>query len=90
MLVERLIRGADDAPIAEALLARVRATGVSALPWRDPALRLRQRLAFAHRHFADAYPSVSDAALLGTLDEWLAPALAGMRRLNAQFAGRPG
>ncbi len=81
VLVERPFRNADDALIAEALLARVGVLGVTALPWREPALRLRERLAFAHRHFADGYPDVSDAALLGTLGEWLAPALAGMRRL---------
>jgi ATP-dependent helicase HrpB len=51
------------------------------LPWREGAARLRERLAFLHAHDA-AWPDVSDAALLATLDDWLAPALDTQRKAS--------
>jgi ATP-dependent helicase HrpB len=51
------------------------------LPWSDAAIRLRQRIAFVARH-EPGWPDVSDNALDARLDEWLAPALAGARRLS--------
>ncbi len=64
-----------------ALLDAIRQRGVGALPWRDAATRLRARIAFVARH-DPAWPDVSDAALLAQLDDWLAPALSGIRRLD--------
>ena len=64
-----------------ALLDAIRRRGVGALPWRDAATRLRARIAFVARH-DPAWPDVSDAALLAQLDDWLAPALSGIRRLD--------
>lgn len=58
------------------LVARVRATRLGLLRWTDRARDLQQRVAFARRAAGDAWPDLSDAALLGTLDEWLAPRLA--------------
>lgn len=81
VLRERVIRDPDAALIAAALLDRVRALGVSALPWSESAQRLRERLAFAHGTFPDEFPAVSDAALAATLDDWLAPLLVGVRRM---------
>ncbi|HRQ79084.1 MAG TPA: ATP-dependent helicase HrpB [Gemmatimonadaceae bacterium] len=80
VLRERPLRdvGADD--YRAALLEAVRQRGIARLPWRDHDLALRQRLAFAHRHVGAPYPDVSDAALLETLDTWLAPMLGEARR----------
>jgi ATP-dependent helicase HrpB len=51
------------------------------LPWPDGAAALRRRAAFAHRFDPDL-PDLSDGALAGRLDEWLAPLLSGKRRLG--------
>ena len=68
------------AAVAAALLAGVRTHGLALLPWPDDALALRARAAFAHAYGAAAAPD--DAALIATADDWLAPLLAGKRRLD--------
>jgi len=72
---------ADPVAIADALVEGVREHGVSLLPWGEAATALRNRAAFAARHgWAEA---LSDDVLTEQLDEWLAPLLAGKRRLSA-------
>ena len=71
----------DPEAVAAALLAGVREHGLAILPWSDEALALRARLAFAAGGEAP-----DDAALLARADAWLAPLLAGRRRLD-QLAG---
>jgi ATP-dependent helicase HrpB len=56
-----------------ALLDVVRAEGPDVLEWSREAHRLRERLAFLHRHAPGEWPDVSDAALLATLEAWLLP-----------------
>jgi ATP-dependent helicase HrpB len=65
--------------VAAVLLDVVRGEGVQALPWDDAAQRLRDRVRFA-RTLDPSFPDLSDEALLGTLDAWLAPHLPGARR----------
>ena len=60
-----------------ALAARVRATRLAALRWTDKARAIQARAAFARRTFGGDWPDLSDAALVATLDDWLAPRLAG-------------
>ena len=76
----RLSSGSDDRPdpdaVVAALLDGVRQGGLGLLPWSDAARSLRMRAGFA------GVEALSDAALLATLDEWLAPLLAGKRRLS--------
>ncbi len=67
---------ADPAAIEAALLAGVRRHGLALLPWNDAAHALRARAAYA------GVP-LDDEALLADLDGWLAPLLAGRRRLDA-------
>jgi ATP-dependent helicase HrpB len=67
--------------IRRALLDSVRNRGMSRFPWSDSATRFRDRLRFVGAHDT-SWPDVSDSALLARLDEWLAPALAGVRRLS--------
>jgi ATP-dependent helicase HrpB len=75
------LRGDDAVP---ALLAAIRSRGIAALPWSDTARRLRARIgALRLWRPADGLPDVGDAALLATLDTWLAPFLTGKRRLDA-------
>lgn len=74
----------DPAAVAAALLAGVREHGLGVLPWPEDARALRARAVFAAQHGGGAAPD--DAALLARADEWLAPLLAGKRRLD-QLAG---
>lgn len=67
----------DSELIAAALLDGVRQRGVDVLPCRTAAAdRLRERMAFAHRIDAAAWPDAGDAALLGALP----PFVAGMTK----------
>ncbi|CAA9272125.1 MAG: ATP-dependent helicase HrpB [uncultured Acidimicrobiales bacterium] len=59
-----------------ALVGRVRSTRLAALHWTDKARALQHRAAFARRALGDRWPDLSDAALVATLDDWLAPLLA--------------
>lgn len=68
---------ADPDEIAAALLDGVRAHGLALLPWSDSAQALRTRAAYA------GLDTLSDAALIADLDDWLPPLLAGRRRLDA-------
>lgn len=71
----------DPTPVAAAFARAIAARGIAALPWSDAARRIRDRLAFA-RATGDDWPDVSDEALGLTLDDWLGPSLAGLRRLD--------
>jgi ATP-dependent helicase HrpB len=69
---------ADPRLVQQALLAEVRRLGVAALPWDEAARGLRARVAFL-RAGDEGWPDLSDSALAGRLDEWLAPTLEGQR-----------
>lgn len=77
----RLSSGSDSAAapaeIEAALLQGVREHGLALLPWSEPARALRTRASYA------GIDTLSDAALLANLDDWLPAALAGKRRLEA-------
>ncbi len=76
---------ADDA--LRGLLSVIRTRGIAALPWSDAATRLRARVEWLRRTLPDAgLPDVSDAVLQDSLETWLAPALAGKRKLDALSA----
>src|SRR5262249_39144791 len=65
--------------VREAMLGAIRKRGMAALPWSDAATRLRERIAFVGMH-SENWPDVSDSALADRLDDWLTPALDGVRR----------
>lgn len=79
VLRESTIRDPDPEALTAAVLTGIRRAGLDALPWTEGARRLRERLAFLHRHDPGVWPDVSDEALLARLDEWLAPFLGGGR-----------
>jgi ATP-dependent helicase HrpB len=59
-----------------ALVERVRTTSLQALPWGPASESLVERVRFLHS--CDArWPDWSNKALIATLDDWLAPYLAG-------------
>jgi ATP-dependent helicase HrpB len=82
----RLASGPDPSPSPDALCAAlvggVREHGLDLLDWGDKALALRQRAGFA------GVAVLEDVALLATLEDWLAPLLAGHRSLAAATAGQ--
>nr|MCU0911499.1 ATP-dependent helicase HrpB [Paracoccaceae bacterium] len=70
-----------DAPpgaLAAAAADGVRALGLGALGWSDAARRLQARAVLVRRG-GEAIPDLSDEGLTATLDDWLAPHLAGVR-----------
>lgn len=70
-----------------ALLEAVRAHGLDLLPWSDGAQRLRTRIRALREWMPELQlPDVTDAALLATLETWLAPHLQGVHRLDAVAA----
>jgi len=81
VLSDVVVGNPDRALVAAAFTRAIAARGIAALPWSDGARRLRDRLAFA-RSLEHDWPDVSDEALGLTLGDWLAPSLAGLRRLD--------
>ena len=81
VLEERVSTSADPSLIAEAMTQGVRDMGLSSLPWSDGSKTLKARVQFIRRLFPDdGWPDLSDEALLTSLEEWLAPYLAGISR----------
>ena len=73
----------DDQQIQAGLIAGLRQLGLKRLPWNDSSRRLQQQLALLRKHFPEAnWPDLSDSALLGSLEDWLAPYLSGLRKLT--------
>ncbi len=72
----------DPDAITAGLIDAVRRHGLALLPWPESAQALRLRAAFAAAHDV-TIPPLDDAVLLATLDDWLAPLLAGKRRLDS-------
>jgi ATP-dependent helicase HrpB len=70
----------DAAGATEALLDGVRIEGLTLLPRWSETSRLRGRVRFLRRVLGDEWPDLGEDALLPTVDEWLAPWLAGARR----------
>ncbi|MDE1959379.1 MAG: ATP-dependent helicase HrpB [Xanthomonadaceae bacterium] len=84
LVLERRGVPVGDADAVPALLAALRAQGLEALPWSDGTRRLRLRVQSLRDWMPElALPDLSDATLLDSLDVWLAPHLAGKRRLDA-------
>ncbi|MDT8440236.1 MAG: ATP-dependent helicase HrpB [Desulfuromonadales bacterium] len=62
-----------------ALLALLRRKGLDALPWTPHCRQFQARADLLHRHLAErSWPDFSASALLVTLEDWLAPWLAGV------------
>ncbi len=81
VLDETPLRDPDPVAVAHAFALGLGRAGFAAIPWSDAFLRLRERLAFLCYVDAAAWPDVSHAALLGRLEEWLAPHAARLRGL---------
>ncbi|HVH83431.1 MAG TPA: ATP-dependent helicase HrpB, partial [Steroidobacteraceae bacterium] len=84
VLEEKPLRDAPAEAVREAMLAGVRELGLAALPWDREARDLQARSEFLRRAPARAgaapWPDLSDGALAGALELWLAPWLDGVTR----------
>ena len=92
ILHEQPVQNIGESDTAAALLGAIREKGIDALAWSKEALSLRQRVAFLNywkvREPAIAtnvgeLPDFSDAWLLGHLESWLLPHLAGVKSFKA-------
>ncbi len=81
VLARRPVQVTDDEALP-VLLDAIRRLGLAILPWSGSTGALRRRLAWLARLEPESCPPVDDATLLAELEHWLAPWLAGVRRLT--------
>lgn len=82
VLRQRTRRDITPARLATALVDGIRQSGSTRLPW-TPALRQwQQRVMFLRAEQGKVWPAVDDDTLMATLEQWLQPYLAGVRRLS--------
>ena len=74
ILEDKPLTRPDAEKLKAAMLDGVRQLGLGALPWSDDLARWRERVAFLRR-LDESWPDLSDRALLGSLETWLAPFL---------------
>ena len=81
------LTGLDEAARTQALVSLVRRKGLELLPWTPELRQWQARVALLRQldiesQWQSEWPDVSDAALLATLEEWLAPYLGRVTRLS--------
>ncbi|MBI3545321.1 MAG: ATP-dependent helicase HrpB [Gammaproteobacteria bacterium] len=81
VLDRKPLKQADPEKIRRAMLDGVRRLGIDVLPWTREAREWQARVLSLRHWLADeAWPDVSDGALLATLEDWLGPYLDGIMR----------
>lgn len=73
----------DQEALNQALVAGIRAKGLSYLDFSKTDTQLLQRLRFAHQSDSESWPDYSEQVLLDELNDWLVPYFAGAKKLNA-------
>ena len=81
-LSDQPMRVVPDDDTARKFADGIAALGIDRLPWTKSLKQWRDRIMFLRRSEGDEWPDVSDAALAGTVSEWLAPALASKTALD--------
>lgn len=89
-LAEEPIAAPKNAETLAALLTGVRRTGIDRLSWSKDQKRLRERAIFLNQTVGEPWPDLSDLALAETLEDWLAPFIDGLARLDDIDASRLG
>ena len=74
------LRPGDDT--ASLLIAAVRKRGFASLGVTPAQLKFLRRIQFLHVHGCEGFPDCSEQHLLDTLEDWLAPHLDGISRLD--------
>jgi ATP-dependent helicase HrpB len=82
VLEESPLPQADPAAMAAALTEAVAARGLRDLPWNEAARQTRARIGWMRQVEGDAWPDCSDEMLIASAQEWLAPHLSGLTRLQ--------
>ncbi|MFN3857908.1 MAG: ATP-dependent helicase HrpB [Caulobacter sp.] len=82
-LEDRRIDNPDPAMIRSALLEQVRRGGLAVLPLGEASRGLLARAGFLHRRAPEAWPAMTEAALLARLEDWLEPLIGSRRSLSA-------
>jgi len=81
VLTRRDRRSESGDAVRAAMLDGIRQMGLGVLPWNEEARQWQARVQSLRLwRENETWPDVSDAALLATLDEWLAPHLDGVSR----------
>ncbi|HEY3732101.1 MAG TPA: ATP-dependent helicase HrpB [Steroidobacteraceae bacterium] len=84
LLLEELpLPAAEDGRALPALIEGIRKLGIEALPWDEDSRGLQARIEFVRtlqRPELSDWPASDDAALLSSLERWLAPYLVGITR----------
>jgi ATP-dependent helicase HrpB len=83
-LANEALKNAAPESVLAALLAGIRESGIGILPWTRSLRSWQARVMLLARIDAAGgpWPDISDAALLGSLEEWLGPYLSGVTRLK--------
>ena len=82
VLEESPLPQADPAAMAAALTEAVAQRGLRDLPWNEAARQTRARIGWMRQVEGDAWPDLADEALIASAQEWLAPHLSGLTRLQ--------
>jgi ATP-dependent helicase HrpB len=84
VLRDQALATADPAAVIAMLVQGIRRQGSACLPWTDELRQWQARVQFLRGVEGPdgAWPEVSDHALLAGLEDWLAPSLAGLTRLE--------
>jgi len=80
-LAEAPLAEPDPTAVARALTDAIADQGLRPLPWSKATRQLLERLAFLHALDPERWPDSSEATLVRTARDWLAPFLAGMKSL---------
>lgn len=82
VLEEATTAHADPAAVAAVLADAAAERGLRDLNWTDTARQAQARIGWMRRVEGEAWPDLSDAALVATVGDWLAPHLHGRTKLS--------
>lgn len=82
VLEEAPLPTADPAAVATALAAAVAERGLRDLPWTEAARQVQARIGWMRKVEGEDWPDLSDATLVVSVQDWLAPHLSGLSRLS--------
>ena len=80
VVLSTIVAAADDGDAVPVVIDAIARSGLALLNMNDAVRRLQNRVALVrHCMPQEEWPDMSDANLLETLEEWLAPSLSGVR-----------
>lgn len=82
-LSEQIVQVAPSEEIAQKLAGAIASAGLHRLPWTKALQQWRDRVMFLRQAEGDEWPDLSDAALMASVGEWLAPLLFDKPSLSA-------